>query len=77
MFVFMGRWNDLLGPLVYPNRPEKMTVTAGLIYFQGQYFADVPLLTAGSLVSILPTLILFGLAQRYFVQGVALSGNKG
>ena len=77
VFVFMGRWNDLLGPLIYLNRPEKMTVTAGLSYFQGQYFADVPLLMAGSLVSILPTLILFGLAQRYFVQGVVLSGIKG
>jgi multiple sugar transport system permease protein len=77
VFVFMGRWNDLLGPLIYLNRPEKMTVTAGLSYFQGQYFADVPLLMAGSLVSILPTLVLFGLAQRYFVQGVVLSGIKG
>ena len=77
VFVFMSRWNDLLGPLIYLNRPEKMTVTAGLSYFQGHYFADVPLLMAGSLVSILPTLILFGLAQRYFVQGVVLSGIKG
>ena len=77
VFVFMSRWNDLLGPLIYLNRPEKLTVTAGLSYFQGQYFADVPLLMAGSLISILPTLILFGFAQRYFVQGVVLSGIKG
>ena len=77
VFMFMSRWNDLLGPLIYLNRPEKMTVTAGLSYFQGQYFADVPLLMAGSLISVIPTLILFGLAQKYFVQGVVLSGLKG
>ncbi len=54
-----------------------MTVTAGLSYFQGQYLADVPLLMAGSVISIIPTLVLFALAQRYFVQGVVLSGLKG
>jgi len=77
VFVFMSRWNDLLGPLIYLNRPQKMTVTAGLSYFQGQYFADVPLLMAGSLISVIPTLVLFALAQQYFVQGVVLSGLKG
>ena len=77
VFTFMNRWNDLLGPLIYLNRPEKMTVTAGLSYFQGQYYADMPLLMAGSVISIIPTLVLFGLAQKYFVQGVVLSGLKG
>lgn len=59
------------------NRPETMTVTAGLSYFQGQYLADIPLLMAGSVISLIPTLVLFALAQRYFVQGVVLSGIKG
>jgi multiple sugar transport system permease protein len=77
VLTFMGRWNDLLGPLIYLNRPETMTVTAGLSYFQGQYLADIPLLMAGSVISIIPTLILFAVAQRYFVQGVVLSGIKG
>jgi multiple sugar transport system permease protein len=77
VLVFMGRWNDLIGPLIYLNRPEMMTVTAGLSYFQGRYYADMPLLMAGSVVSIIPTLILFGAAQKYFVQGVVLSGLKG
>lgn len=77
VLTFMSRWNDLLGPLIYLNRPEMMTVTAGLSYFQGQYLADVPLLMAGSVISIIPTLVLFALAQRYFVQGVVLSGLKG
>lgn len=77
VLVFMGRWNDLIGPLIYLNRPEMMTVTAGLSYFQGRYYADMPLLMAGSVVSIIPTLVLFGAAQKYFVQGVVLSGLKG
>lgn len=77
VFTFMGRWNDLLGPLIYLNRPEMMTVTAGLSYFQGQYYADMPLLMAGSVISLIPTLVLFALTQRYFVQGVVLSGLKG
>lgn len=77
VLVFMGRWNDLIGPLIYLNRPEMMTVTAGLSYFQGRYYADMPLLMAGSVVSIIPTLVLFGAAQKYFVQGVVLSGFKG
>ncbi|MHB0857207.1 MAG: carbohydrate ABC transporter permease [Anaerolineae bacterium] len=77
VFTFMGRWNDLLGPLIYLNRPELMTVTAGLSYFQGQYYANMPVLMAGSLMSLIPTLALFAMAQRYFVQGVVLSGIKG
>ncbi|MBV7337596.1 carbohydrate ABC transporter permease [Chloroflexi bacterium TSY] len=77
VFTFMSRWNDLLGPLIYLNRPEMMTVTAGLSYFQGQYYADMPLLMAGSVVSLIPTLILFAFAQRYFVQGMVLTGLKG
>jgi multiple sugar transport system permease protein len=77
VLTFMSRWNDLLGPLIYLNRPEMMTVTAGLSYFQGQYYADMPLLMAGSVISLIPTLTLFAFAQRYFVQGMVLSGLKG
>jgi len=77
VLTFMGRWNDLIGPLIYLNKPELMTVTVGLSYFQGQYWSNMPLMMAGSAVSIVPTLVLFGVAQKYFVQGVVLSGIKG
>ena len=77
VLTFMSRWNDLLGPLIYLNRPDMMTVTAGLSYFQGQYYANLPLLMAGSAVSLIPTLVLFAFTQRYFVQGVVLTGLKG
>jgi len=77
VFTFMGRWNDLLGPLIYLNKIDLMTVTIGISYFTGQYYSDMPLVMAASLVSVLPTLVLFIVAQKYFVQGVVLSGLKG
>ncbi len=77
IFTFLARWNDLLGPLIYLNDTELMTVTIGITYFLGQYYADTPLLMAASFVSIVPTLLLFVVAQRYFIRGVVLSGLKG
>jgi ABC-type glycerol-3-phosphate transport system permease component len=77
IFTFLGRWNDLLGPLIYLNKVQMMTVTVGISYFTGQYWSDMPLVMAASLISMLPTLTLFFAAQKYFVQGVVLSGMKG
>jgi multiple sugar transport system permease protein len=77
VFVFLARWNDLLGPLIFLNDTEKMTVTIGITYFVGQYYADTPLVMAASFISILPTIAIFVIAQRYFVRGVILSGLKG
>jgi multiple sugar transport system permease protein len=77
IFVFLERWNDLLQPLIYLNSIELMTVTMGISYFLGQYYADTPLLIAASCVGIVPTIIVFLLAQRYFIQGVVMSGLKG
>ena len=77
VFVFLARWNDLLGPLIYLNDTELMTVTIGITYFVGQYYADTPLVMAASFISILPTITIFIIAQRYFMRGVVLSGLKG
>lgn len=77
VFVFLERWNDLLQPLIYLNSIELMTVTMGISYFLGQYYADTPLLMAASCIGIVPTIIVFLIAQRYFIQGVVLSGMKG
>lgn len=77
VFVFLERWNDLLQPLIYLNSIELMTVTMGISYFLGQYYADTPLLMAASCVGIIPTIVVFLIAQRYFIQGVVLSGMKG
>jgi ABC-type glycerol-3-phosphate transport system permease component len=77
VFTFMGTWNDLLTPLIYLNSMDKYTVSIALTLFRGQYGeTHWPTLMAASLVSILPTLILYILTQRYFVQGIATSGLK-
>jgi multiple sugar transport system permease protein len=77
IFTFMWTWNDLIDPIIYLRDVSSFTLTAGLSLFQGQYVGKWPLLMAGALVSILPMIILFVIAQRHFVRGIAMSGIKG
>jgi multiple sugar transport system permease protein len=77
VFIFMGQWNNLIGPVIYLTSREKMTLTIGLAFFRGQYSTEWALLMAGAVISIIPILILYVAAQRYFVQGVVMSGLKG
>ncbi len=56
---------------------DSFTLTAGLSLFQGQYVGKWPLLMAGALVSVIPMIILFIVAQRQFVRGIAMTGIKG
>jgi multiple sugar transport system permease protein len=82
---FISNWNNFMGPLIYLNDPNKMTAVQGLRYFaQGttsaQLSAGPPkdnLLMASSIIVALPCLILFFVAQRYFVQGIVTTGLKG
>jgi ABC-type glycerol-3-phosphate transport system permease component len=77
IFTFLGSWNDLLGPLIYlPSDLQKTTITVGLALFQTQYGGKWTLMMAGSLISILPIMIIFFFAQRQFIEGIALSGVK-
>ena len=78
IFTFQGAWNDLLHPLVYmPSVPNTM-LTVGLAFFQTQmtHGGKFTVLMAGALISILPLLIVFFLAQKQFIEGIALSGIK-
>jgi multiple sugar transport system permease protein len=77
IFQFMWSWNDLLSPLIYLRDLPQYTTTVGLAFFQGQFVGKWPEMMAGALVSLLPMIILFIAAQRYFVRGIALSGLKG
>jgi multiple sugar transport system permease protein len=78
LFSFMGVWNDFLGPLIYLQRPEQFTLALGLQSFQSQHGGTPwPLLMAASVLVVLPVLILFFLAQKTFVQGIATTGMKG
>ena len=78
---FIGRWNDFIGPLIYLNTRDTFTLAVGLSYFQNlPEQPGVPLqhlLMAASVLAILPILALFFSAQKYFVQGIVLSGIKG
>jgi len=77
IFSFMAHWNDFLGPLIYLSTPARRTLALGLYAFQGQYSTDWNYLMAASTVTMLPLLILFFVGQKYFIQGVVISGVKG
>ncbi len=77
IFTFLGTWNDFMGPLLYINSPERFTISLGLAGFRGVMRTRWDLLMAASTATTLPIVILFFFAQRYFVQGVVLSGLKG
>jgi ABC-type glycerol-3-phosphate transport system permease component len=77
LFSFMFSWNDLLGPLIYlPTDLNQTTLTVGLALFQTQYSGRWTIMMAGALISIAPVLLLFIVAQRQFIEGIALSGVK-
>jgi multiple sugar transport system permease protein len=74
---FKDIWNDFFGPLLYLNETSKYTVSLGLAYLNGQYDVKMNLLMAASVTLMLPTLILFFIAQRTFVEGISMTGLKG
>jgi len=80
IFSFLAHWNDFLGPLIYLNSTRNYTLSLGLRIIQGYGGYGVQrwhLLMAASLIVMSPVLVLFFLAQRYFIQGVVVSGVKG
>jgi multiple sugar transport system permease protein len=78
LFTFLGIWNDFLGPLVYLQRPEQFTLSLGLQNFQSKAGGTSwHLLMAASTLVILPAILLFFLAQKTFIEGIATTGTKG
>ncbi|RKI81064.1 carbohydrate ABC transporter permease [bacterium 0.1xD8-71] len=77
IFTFVNTWNDYLGPLIYLKTETKKTIQLGLKMFIGQYSAEYGLIMAGSVVSLIPVIIVFLCLQKYFVEGVASTGLKG
>lgn len=78
LFTFMGAWNDFLGPLVYIQRPTQYTLALGLQTFQSQHGGtEWHYLMAASLMVVAPVIILFFLAQKTFIEGIATTGIKG
>lgn len=77
IFTFMWIWNDFLEPLIYLDSASNFTVTLGLNFFQGQYSGTFNLMMAASVLALLPMVLLFFFAQRFFIEGITLTGLKG
>jgi len=77
IFTFVNTWNDYLGPLIYLKSESKKTVQLGLKMFIGQFSAEYGLIMAGSVITLIPVVIVFLLLQKNFVEGVAATGIKG
>jgi multiple sugar transport system permease protein len=76
VITFMWTWNDFLWPLITIYSEDKMTLQLGLTTFQGQHQTNTALLMAANVMSMAPILVLFFVAQRWFVRGIATSGLK-
>jgi ABC-type glycerol-3-phosphate transport system permease component len=79
IFTFIGVWNDFMGPLIYLHSEEKMTLAVALNSFQNTYgdFRDAHYLMAASIVTMIPCIILFFVAQKQFVSGLSVGAVKG
>jgi len=77
VLTWIGVWNDFLWPLVMIQRNEIATVTLGLVRLQGQYHTDWPILMAAAMIVLAPLLIVYAIAQKAFVRGIAQSGLGG
>jgi ABC-type glycerol-3-phosphate transport system permease component len=77
IFTFWWTWNSFFEPFIYLSSVKNFTVSLGLGFFKGQYNTSYHLLMAASMVAILPIITLFFFAQRYFIEGIQLSGLKG
>jgi len=78
VFTFLGAWNDFLGPLIVVKSDDMRTLPLAISALSaGHYVMSWPLLMAGASFVVIPVLIVYFLAQRYFVDGIALGGLKG
>ena len=77
IMAFMGSWNDFRGPLIYISSPSHETLAYALQLFQTAHGGEPALLMAASTLVMIPVLLLFFFTQRYFIQGVTLTGIKG
>jgi multiple sugar transport system permease protein len=77
IWTFMGAWNNFMGPLIYINSPENMPLSYALQLFQSDRSGEPGFLMAFATLTIIPVLLLFFFAQRYFIEGVTLSGFGG
>ncbi len=77
IFVSLNTWNEFLWPLIITNSLTMRTLPVGLAAFQGQYKVDWNLLMAGSMIAMLPVVVVYMIGQRWFIRGIAMTGMGG
>lgn len=77
IFTFMAQWNSFLEPLIFLNRSRNFTLALGLAMFRDQFDVDWNAIMAMSFLMVLPCLVVFFVAQKYFIQGISTTGLKG
>jgi multiple sugar transport system permease protein len=77
IFTFLGQWNNFIWPLIVTNSEEMRTLPVGLATFQSQYSIQWHLLMAGSVISLVPILVIYIIGQKWFVRGITLTGMGG
>ncbi len=77
IFTFLGQWNNFLWPLIVTNSEHMRTLPVGLAAFQGQFRVEWHLLMAGSVIALVPILVIYVIGQKWFVRGITLSGMGG
>jgi multiple sugar transport system permease protein len=77
IFTFLGQWNSFLWPLIVTNSEKMRTLPVGLATFQSQFSVQWHLLMAGSVIAVLPILVIYIAGQKWFVRGITLTGMGG
>ncbi len=77
LFTFMATWNDYFGPLIFLSNPDHWTLAIGLRAFQTQFGGRFDLMMAAAILIMLPTLVIFFMAQKSFIEGITFTGIKG
>lgn len=77
VFSFMSQWNAFIWPMIVTHSETTRTLTVGLRFFQDELVTQFNYLMAGTVMSIIPVLVLFLALQRYFVRGIAMTGMGG
>lgn len=76
IFTFLGTWSDFMGPMLYLNSQESYTLSIGLQAFLQQHYVQWGILMAASAIFTIPIIILFFFAQKYFIEGITVTGMK-
>jgi multiple sugar transport system permease protein len=77
IWTFLATWNDFMWPLIVLSDQSKFTLPVALASLSGEHVQDTELMMAGSVVTVLPVLMVFLFLQRYYVQGILSGGVKG